>query len=123
MLADVPAPTLTIGKWTLRIWRGEAQWRVPSGRWRAAPLRELAREYAVGDGPWPWLLEHGIRRPNTSGRSADATTTLQADRTRKMVAITLSDEERSALAELAELHGESRSAVVGRLVMAAAKRK
>lgn len=60
--------------WTLRIApSGAVDARGGVGQlWRRAPLRLLAKHYAVGEGPWPWLREHGVRRPSPSGPSMAA---------------------------------------------------
>ena len=49
--------------------------------------------------------------------------TQAADRTRKPITLTVSDGARAALKRLAAAHDESMSAVVERLVLAAAKKK
>ena len=50
-------------------------------------------------------------------RSGPSGTTLsQAERPRKMVALTLSDDERAQLAEMAEAKDTSKSALVGELI-------
>jgi hypothetical protein len=49
--------------------------------------------------------------------------TPDAARRRRPIELTLSDEERRALDELAEAGGESRSAVVGRLIAREHRRK
>ena len=64
--------TFPSGKWAgweLRVKAGRAEARVAGGDWAPAPLRPFAVAYPVGDGPWPWLLEHGIRRPSPNGPS------------------------------------------------------
>jgi len=89
----------TFAGWRLRIRAGEAQ--AIGGelaKWTAAPLRKLAREYAVGEGPWPWLLEHGIRRPQPSGPSGPTVTDAsRAASGMRRVNIWLSAEEAAAL--------------------------
>jgi predicted transcriptional regulator len=47
----------------------------------------------------------------------------QADRVRKLVTVTLSDAARETLDELAERSGESRSALIERLIMEAASKR
>lgn len=79
--------------------------------WQPAPLRELARAYAVGEGPWPWLRERGIRRPTPSG-----TQTGEADRSRQQVKLRLSVDDRAALDALAARWGCSLSEAVARAV-------
>lgn len=63
-----------------------------SDRWSAAPLRHLARTYPVGEGPWPWLRERGVRRPSPSGsRSASQPA---AERSTRAVRVSLEAYER-----------------------------
>lgn len=83
----------------------------PSLPWQPAPLRELARAYAVGEGPWPWLRERGIRRPTPSG-----TQTGEADRSRQQVKLRLSVDDRAELDALAARWGCSLSEAVARAV-------
>lgn len=83
----------------------------PEQEWHPAPLRALARAYAVGEGPWPWLRVHGIRRPSTtSGKSGAPKTRAEA------VYVRLSPEERAALDALAARWGCSLSEAVARAV-------
>lgn len=100
--------------WDLRVRGGVAEASHKGGRWLPAPLRRLARDYAADHGPWPWLRSHGITRPNPSGRTIPT-----SQRHRKQIMLTLSDEARARLEALAEGSGESRSAVVERLVLGA----
>ena len=91
----------------------EARSGTATGEWTRAPLRALARAYAVSEGPWPWLLEHGIRRPSPSGSSGS--TQPEGERLRKQRLLRLSDDEAAALDAVAERWGVSRSDAVARL--------
>lgn len=97
----------------LRIVAGKAEMRGAAADlpWEPAPLRELARAYAVGEGPWPWLRERGIRRPTPSG-----TQTGEADRSRQQIKLRLSVDDRAALYALAARWGCSLSEAVARAV-------
>jgi len=102
--------------WQLRLTSSgavEAHSGTATGKWTRAPLRGLARAYAVGEGPWPWLLEHGIRRPSPSGSSG--ATQPEGERLRKQRLLRLSDDELEALDAVAERWGVSRSDAVARL--------
>jgi len=102
--------------WRLRIGTSgavEVHSGTATGKWTRAPLRALARAYAVGEGPWPWLLEHGIRRPSPSGSSG--ATQPEGERLRKQRLLRLSDDEVEALDAVAERWGVSRSDAVARL--------
>jgi hypothetical protein len=117
--------TLTIAEGQFRGWllraggvRGaQARMDQPGARWMPAPLRLLARHYAADSAVWAWLREHGVRRPSPSGPSGPSVP--RAERTRRAIEVTLSDEARARLAELAEARGVSRSELVEALVMGA----
>jgi hypothetical protein len=103
----------------LRVVDARAEIRSPArgAEWGKAPLRILAREHAVGEGPWPWLLAHGIRRPSPSGPSG--TSIARADRARRSIEITLSDGATRWLSHLAYASGVSRSAILENLILRA----
>lgn len=82
--------------------------------WGPAPLRALARAYAVGEGPWPWLLEHGIRRPSPSGRSGASVP--HAQRHTVQVTLTLPPEVAEALRAAAARAGQTVSGYVAGLI-------
>jgi hypothetical protein len=93
--------------------RGAVQQWTPSGHWVALRLRRMARRWPVGEGPWPWLLAHGVRRPSPSG--ASGTAIARSARQRRGVELTLGDEARARLDALAV--GSTRSAVVESLIL------
>ena len=98
----------------IRVRKGDAELNVPGppSTWVTAPLRHLAEEYPVGNGPWPWLRAHGISRPSPAG-----TTQPEAARKRPAVLLRLSPEASARLDALAV--GSTRSAVVERMILAA----
>ncbi len=86
--------------------------RAGERRWQPAPLGTLAREYAAGEGPWPWLRENGVTRPSPSGY------TPEAEQSRSTTKVTLRLEPRDAdrLTEIAEAEGTTKSGVVTRWI-------
>jgi hypothetical protein len=78
-------------------------------RWVDAPLRQLARDYAVGEGPWPWLREHGVRRPSPSGTAG------YAGRRKKSVLLHFTDAELERIDAIAKAWGLPRNAAVVRM--------
>lgn len=98
--------------WQLRIGPSgapEARGGARGWRWAPAPLRLLAKHYAVGEGPWPWLREHGIRRPSPSGPSGEA-------KQRHTVAVQL--RLQPELAERLKAHAEAKGTTVSGLISA-----
>lgn len=69
VLEAAPVSGFDVEDWTLRVEGDGRVLALVDGAWTPAPLRKLAKRYAVGEGPWPWLRSHGIRRPSPSGRS------------------------------------------------------
>lgn len=60
----------TFDGWRVRVVGGVPEARaMPRHEWGRAPLRLFARHYGVGEGPWPFLLAQGVRRPSPSGPS------------------------------------------------------
>ena len=106
--------------WRLRVRAGalEAQTGEPP-RWRAIRglLRDLARAYPVGEGPWPWLLSEGVTRPSTTSGPSGGTP--RAKRRRPCIEVTLSPEAIATLDARAESRGESRSACIEALILGA----
>lgn len=92
-----------------RIHAGVVQKRaVGERRWQSVALGTLAKEYPVGQGPWPWLREQGVTRPSPSGYTSEA----EAKRPTIAVKLRLTKPDAERLDELAESHATTKSALV-----------
>ena len=102
-----------------RVQDGTVQKRgIGERRWQTVALGPLAKEYAVGEGPWPWLREQGISRPSPSGYTSEAET----KRTTVAVKLRLPEQDATDLEKLATDASTSKSSLVSTWIRAA-KRK
>lgn len=101
--------------WRLRMRDNAVEAKAPdASRWSPSPLRGLARAYASGQGPWPWLLEHGVWRPSPSGRSQ--TNAERSASGKRRVVVWLTAEEVEALERRRK--GRSVRDTIGALLLA-----